>query len=200
MDSIFAAVRDIPAEEAAVRAGLVLRPHGRRAWTCCPLHGEDTPSMLFYGDGRGWYCFGCHRGGDALKLYEELYHLEPLDAARKLADDFGIAVDASAPPPKPRPSVHNLARALERRRSADYSRLCLAWRMADGVLRAAAPGSAWDDPVFVAALRARGAADDLLDWLHTAAIDELAAYYAGDEVMHDGRTEPGGPRGAGGAA
>jgi hypothetical protein len=46
----------------------------------CPLPGHDdrTPSFQVYRDpGRGWYCFGCHRGGSAIDLASYLTGIEP---------------------------------------------------------------------------------------------------------------------------
>ena len=57
--------------DVALREGIRLRQKGSRAWACCPLHGEKTPSLCFYPDGR-WYCFGCHRGGDAVDFLAAL--------------------------------------------------------------------------------------------------------------------------------
>lgn len=50
-----------------------------------------------------FYCFGCHCIGDAIGFTAKLFNLSPLDAARKLATDFGIdpntpASAAVAPP------------------------------------------------------------------------------------------------------
>ena len=52
--------------------GLLLRQKGNRHWTCCPLHGEKTPSMCFFPDGK-WHCFGCGAHGDAADLYAALH-------------------------------------------------------------------------------------------------------------------------------
>ncbi len=37
---------------------------GRDRKVCCPFHDDRTPSLHVYRDpARGWYCFGCGRGG-----------------------------------------------------------------------------------------------------------------------------------------
>ena len=59
----------------------------------CPIHGERGHPSLFLSADRGWYCYGCHRGGDAIRLYQDILGMEPLDAARRCANDFGIPVD-----------------------------------------------------------------------------------------------------------
>ncbi len=43
----------------------------------CPFHDDRTPSLHVYRDsGRGWYCFGCNRGGS---IYDFAAHLWDLD-------------------------------------------------------------------------------------------------------------------------
>ena len=86
MSVLFDAVRHITAIDAAERAGIPMVRRGSSYWACCPLHGEKTPSLKFYEGDRGWTCFGCHKGGDAIKLYEELYRVEPVEAARITLD------------------------------------------------------------------------------------------------------------------
>jgi len=180
--SLFDAVRGISARDAAERAGLALQLRGGKAWACCPLHGERTPSLRLYEEAeRGFYCFGCHRGGDAVKLYAELYHLEPLDAAKALAAAFGIPTDG--PAPKPQPTAYNLRRALERWRADRLTKLREARRGADKACkrRVTALGlGAWDDPEFVQALKARAEADTEIDWYEGATPGELAAWMEAD--------------------
>ena len=58
--------RNISPIDVGKRLGL--QPN--RAGFCrCPLHGEKTGSMKLYKEPeRGWYCFGCHQGGDVIRL------------------------------------------------------------------------------------------------------------------------------------
>lgn len=185
--TLFDAVRHISSLEAAEKAGLDLKRRGDRAWTRCPLHGEKTASLCLYeAPARGWVCFGCHKGGDAVTLYSELYQLSKLDAARKLATDFGVPIPDVPRKGKretPQPTIANLRRALEKRRAQDYDRLCRAHHAANGICEQYHDDSAWDDPRFVDALRARSTAEPLLDFLQRASVPELAEYYR-DEVTH----------------
>ena len=67
----------------------------RAGYICCPFHGEDTPSLKIYSDNRGWYCFGCNRGGDVIDFVRSLYNLDFPAACKKLNDDFalGLSID-----------------------------------------------------------------------------------------------------------
>lgn len=38
----------------------------RGGYICCPFHGEKTPSLKVHKS--GWYCYGCHEGGDAIEF------------------------------------------------------------------------------------------------------------------------------------
>ena len=50
---------------------------GRSRKIHCPFHEDRTPSMHVYDDpGRGWYCFGCGRGGSIYDLAALLWHRE----------------------------------------------------------------------------------------------------------------------------
>ena len=74
----------ITTRQAAEFYGLNVRSNGM---LCCPFHGDRYPSMKV--DVR-YYCFGCHETGDVIDFVGKLFHLRPLDAAKKLAADFGI--------------------------------------------------------------------------------------------------------------
>jgi hypothetical protein len=45
---------------------------------CCPLHDDRTASLHVYADPqRGWFCFGCRRGGSVYDLASGLWSVEP---------------------------------------------------------------------------------------------------------------------------
>jgi hypothetical protein len=63
---------------------------GSRNWCNCIFHSEKTPSMCIYPNG-SFYCHSCNVGGqDSIKLVEKLFGLKPLEALKKLAEDFNI--------------------------------------------------------------------------------------------------------------
>jgi DNA primase len=182
--SAFDAVRHISALEAAERAGVPIKERGGRAWACCPFHEERTPSLRLYEEAeRGWYCFGCHLGGDAVKLVELLYNLSPGDAARRLAEDFGIQVDEHPSEPR-RPTAGDVRRGLILWRGQSLGRLRAAREAADAVVKgkaAALGGDSWDDAEFREMLTARAWADIEISALECASIDDLAAISAEGE-------------------
>jgi len=185
MSGIFDAVREIPCIDAAEKLGWRLKRHGRRAWTQCPFHGEKTASLCLYEGDRGFYCFGCHEGGDAVRLYEKALGVSPAQAATQLAADFGIAAANIAVGHRRAPNEYNLRRALEKKR-ADRCRTLsgLRWE-ADARLVAMARGAHapeafdrfWDDPDFCRLLMARSRADDGLDLLDNLGTQELLEYF-----------------------
>ena len=84
--------------QAAAHYGVKI---GRNGMCRCPFHSDKTPSMKI--NETYFYCFGCHSTGDVIGFTAKLFNLSPLDAARKLAADFGIdpktpASAAVAPP------------------------------------------------------------------------------------------------------
>ena len=64
----------------------------------CPFHGDHDASMKVYGKGRGWVCYGCHKGGDVINLAMELYGVGFQDAIRKLNDEFSVGIDIDRTP------------------------------------------------------------------------------------------------------
>ncbi len=184
---VFDLVRDVPAWQAAERQGVRLKKSGSRWWACCPLHGEKTSSLCFYPEG-SWYCFGCHKGGDAVRFYQEYLNLEALDAAKQLAEDFGISIpkgQETRVPAKPKATAYHLMRELERRRDAEWSYLCEGLHRAYAILdKYDTPcDAAWESPEFITALRALSYANQRLDWLWQASYEELALEYR--EAMND---------------
>jgi DNA primase len=58
----------------------------------CPFHSEKTPSFHVHRDKGFFHCFGCGVGGDVLKFVELQEKLGFQDAARQLAQRFGLQV------------------------------------------------------------------------------------------------------------
>lgn len=86
MGALFDAVREgVTAREAAEMYGLAVDRHGK---ALCPWHEDRRPSLSF----KGQYCkcFACGGGGSAIDLTAQLFGLTPLEAARRLSQDFHL--------------------------------------------------------------------------------------------------------------
>ena len=70
-----------------------LHKKGAGFWACCPFHGEKSPSLNVSPSKNLWHCFGCGRGGDAIKFVMELQNIDFQDAVADIAKKNGINVD-----------------------------------------------------------------------------------------------------------
>lgn len=87
--TIFEAVKTTVAPRmAAEHFGLSV---SRNGMVCCPFHDDRHPSMKLYED--HYHCFGCQTNGDVIAFTSKLFGITPLEAAQKLAADFGIRED-----------------------------------------------------------------------------------------------------------
>ncbi|MEO8277042.1 MAG: DNA primase, partial [Thermoanaerobaculia bacterium] len=67
---------------------------GRKWKGLCPFHKEKTPSFQLDAEQGLYYCFGCGKGGDAIKLHMELTGDDFPAAMESLAQRFGVPVPA----------------------------------------------------------------------------------------------------------
>ena len=108
--TIFEAVKTtVTPRMAAEHFGLSV---SRNGMVCCPFHDDRHPSMKLHED--HYHCFGCQANGDVIAFTSKLFGITPLEAARKLAADFGIRED--------RPSV--LAKLKMYTTQAENEKLC----------------------------------------------------------------------------
>lgn len=85
MEDIFEAVKtNVSMEAVAEYCGL----HPKRGLCLCPFHTDSHASFKLYPD--HGYCFSCHTRADAVQLVAYRERLTPLQAARRLATQFGI--------------------------------------------------------------------------------------------------------------
>jgi len=136
MSALFEACKQVAAVEVARQAGLKLNERGRRAWACCPLHGEKTPSLMFDEHGK-WHCFGCSRGGDAVAFYAELYKLPMIEAAKQLAAHFGLSGEPMVWTHVPVPPARHLQEMLEDWYWDEWDRACRLKHAAQAHINAA---------------------------------------------------------------
>ena len=69
---------------------VTLRRQGRNLLGLCPFHNEKTPSFSVAPDKQIFYCFGCHKGGNALKFLMEIEGLGFQEAVERAAGLVGL--------------------------------------------------------------------------------------------------------------
>lgn len=162
---LFERCRGISALEVARAEGLSLAKRSGRHWALCPLHQEKTPSLMLDEKGR-WYCFSCHRGGDAVALYAAIRGVSPYQAACALAGN------RPAPPPDPNAAQRRQAQLLQQKAEAWYRRAwdaaCREREAARQAGRQLPPAS----PAFYAALARQARAEIQLDALQALSPEE----------------------------
>jgi DNA primase len=78
--------------------GIQVKRAGGSFKACCPFHHEKTPSFHIQPE-RGYYhCFGCGESGDAIKFVMKYEGLTFVEAAKKLAEKAGVAIEEKADP------------------------------------------------------------------------------------------------------
>lgn len=67
---------------------------GGSYWACCPLpgHSERTPSFAVNESGQFYKCFGCGRGGNAIKFVMEMESIDFPDAVTLLCEKAHVAL------------------------------------------------------------------------------------------------------------
>ena len=164
LNNVFGEIRDrVSMQDVAKFYGLQMN---RSGMACCPFHEDHTPSMKL--NDTYYYCFGCRATGDVIDLTARLFDLSSMQAARKLAQDFGLGPDK--PPsdaialPKPLDTFSDTKQediAYCLRVLHNYRDLLTRWRTEY------APHSPEEslDEHFVEALHMLDVIDDLMDCL-----------------------------------
>ena len=73
-----------------------LRKAGRNFKGLCPFHQERSPSFNVNPLRKGYKCFGCGAGGDAIRFVMEVEGKSFPEAVRKLAEQYGVQLPAEA--------------------------------------------------------------------------------------------------------
>jgi DNA primase len=68
---------------------------GRQWKTCCPFHGERTPSFHIWED--HYHCFGCGVHGDAITFVMQTENASFMEAVERLAGEAGLEVPRLSP-------------------------------------------------------------------------------------------------------
>ena len=80
-----------------VSSYLPLTKKGTNYWGLCPFHHEKTPSFSVNEAKQIYHCFGCGKGGGAIRFVMEMDSLSFPEAVRKLADREGMQVPDDSP-------------------------------------------------------------------------------------------------------
>lgn len=67
-----------------------LKKAGSNFKALCPFHDEKTPSFMVNPHKQIFKCFGCGKGGDAIRFVVEYEGLSFFEAVKSLADKYGI--------------------------------------------------------------------------------------------------------------
>ena len=173
-NNLFEVVKlNITARQAAEAYGF--RPN-RSSMICCPFHADRNPSMKV--DSR-FHCFGCGADGDVIDFTAKLFQLSLLQAAEKLATDFGLSATGNSPRflckpvEKPLSPKEQLYKIL-----CSYRSLLVNWRMA----YAPKNPEVSLHPCFVASLHYADRVQYLLDILLQESPNEKQQLLNGKEV------------------
>lgn len=71
---------------------VALKQKGKRYWGLCPFHNEKTASFSVNPDEQMYYCFGCHKGGNAIGFVMEMERIEFMDAVTLLAERVHLPI------------------------------------------------------------------------------------------------------------
>lgn len=69
-----------------------LTKKGANLMSCCPLHGEKSPSFSVSPARNIFKCFGCGKGGDSITFLKEHNKMDYPEALRYIAKKYGIEV------------------------------------------------------------------------------------------------------------
>ena len=82
---------------SVVSAYLPLTKKGSNHWGLCPFHHEKTPSFSVNEARQSFHCFGCGKGGGAIRFVMEVENISFPDAVGKLAQQMGMEVPEDNP-------------------------------------------------------------------------------------------------------
>lgn len=169
---LFDSVRTaVTARQAAERYGLQFDRAGRRAR--CIWHSPDRhPSLSF----KGGYCrcFACNNGGSSIDLVAKLFGLSALDAAKRLNEDFHLGLDTAPARRSNAPTLFERKQVFSQWRRAETEK----WEQAiseaiQALSRFPCSDETWENPGFIASLRALARAQDELGQLDSMTFDEV---------------------------
>lgn len=94
-----------------------LEKRGKDYLGLCPFHSEKTPSFSVSEQKQFFYCYGCHKGGDAISFIREMDGVSFQEAVAKAAAVENISVNIQTMKPK-REVPENIRELLEMHETA----------------------------------------------------------------------------------
>ncbi|MBD97481.1 DNA primase [Candidatus Marinamargulisbacteria bacterium] len=76
-----------------IQSYIQLKKRGKNYVGLCPFHGEKTPSFTVNADKNMYYCFGCHKAGDAIGFVRDMEHIGFVDAIVHIANQMGLPIE-----------------------------------------------------------------------------------------------------------
>lgn len=76
---------------------VALKKKGANYFGLCPFHGEKTASFSVAPGKQIFYCFGCGKGGDAIRFLMDYENITFQEALKRLADQAGYTLPESGP-------------------------------------------------------------------------------------------------------
>ena len=162
----------ISVKQAAEHYGLKVNRNGM---ACCPFHNDRHPSLKLNED--YFFCFGCGAKGDVIDLVARLFNLTSLQAAQKLASDFGL----DPKPPTAAAMVKPKHPYIRFRVLTDYLHLLEDWKVR---YAPKTPDDALDDR-FVEACQMHCHIEYMADVLTVGDLEERVSLV--DELMKSGK-------------
>lgn len=105
---------------------VALKKKGANYFGLCPFHGEKTASFSVAPGKQIFYCFGCGKGGDAIKFLMEYENITFSEAVQTLAERVGYKLPEASETPDMRRDSDLRGRLLEINRLAGmYYYRCL---------------------------------------------------------------------------
>lgn len=106
-------VRDATDIVELISQSVVLKQKGGVFWGCCPFHGEKTPSFKVDPSFGTFYCFGCHKHGNAFDYLMETDSLSFREAVVSLAERAHIEIHINEDNNKSHDSIQRLRELCE---------------------------------------------------------------------------------------
>jgi len=80
-------------EDIIAKSGVALKQKGKVLVGKCPFHDDHNPSLTVWPQTQSYYCFVCHKSGDAITYMKDKYNLDYVEAVKALAKTAGVEIE-----------------------------------------------------------------------------------------------------------